>query len=98
MWLSRIIIGLSPNFIVFHMARKKTTGLTEGELRLMDVLWRKKSATVQEIAAGLRNSVVTFQSLQEQRETTLSRSASSRSKKSLLMSSPGAPSDARARG
>jgi len=35
------------------MARKKTTGLTEAELRLMEVLWRKKSATVQEIAAGL---------------------------------------------
>lgn len=35
------------------MPRKLTPGLTESELRLMDVLWRKKSATVAGIADAL---------------------------------------------
>ena len=35
------------------MARKKTTGLTDAELRLMDVLWDKGSATVGDIVDAL---------------------------------------------
>ena len=35
------------------MARKKSLGLTEAELRLMDVLWEKGTATVGEVAAAL---------------------------------------------
>ena len=35
------------------MARKKSQDLTEAELRLMDVIWRKGSATVAEVADGL---------------------------------------------
>ena len=35
------------------MARKKSTTLTEAELRLMDVLWKKGQATVGEIAEAL---------------------------------------------
>ena len=35
------------------MARKKSLDLTEAELRLMDVIWRKGSATVAEVAEGL---------------------------------------------
>ena len=35
------------------MARKKSLTLTEAELRLMDVLWAKRSATVGEVLAGL---------------------------------------------
>lgn len=35
------------------MARKKSTTLTEAELRLMDVLWKKGEATVGEIAEAL---------------------------------------------
>lgn len=35
------------------MPRKKSTSLTEAELRLMDVVWDKGSATVQEVADGL---------------------------------------------
>jgi predicted transcriptional regulator len=35
------------------MARKKSTTLTEAELRLMDVLWKKGEATVGEIADAL---------------------------------------------
>ena len=42
---------------------------------LLVVRARVKVEVREEIAAGLRNSVVTFQSLQEQREATLSRSA-----------------------
>ena len=35
------------------MARKKSLNLTEGEQRLMDVLWKAGSATVAEIAEAL---------------------------------------------
>lgn len=35
------------------MARKKSPHLTEGELRLMDVLWEKGAATVAEVAQAL---------------------------------------------
>jgi predicted transcriptional regulator len=35
------------------VARKKSTTLTEAELRLMDVLWKKGEATVAEIAEAL---------------------------------------------
>ena len=35
------------------MARKKSPNLTEAELRLMDVIWQKKSATVAEVAEAL---------------------------------------------
>jgi predicted transcriptional regulator len=35
------------------MARKKSTTLTDGELRIMEVLWRKGSATVAEVAGEL---------------------------------------------
>lgn len=35
------------------MPRKKTQGLTDAELRLMEVLWEKGSATVAEVAACL---------------------------------------------
>ncbi len=35
------------------MARKKSRTLTDGELRIMEVLWRKGSATVAEVADEL---------------------------------------------
>jgi predicted transcriptional regulator len=35
------------------LARKKSPNLTEAELRLMDVLWEKGSATVGEVAEAL---------------------------------------------
>lgn len=35
------------------MARKQSPGLTDAELRLMDVLWEKGVATVAEVAEGL---------------------------------------------
>jgi predicted transcriptional regulator len=35
------------------VARKKPTNLTAAELRLMDVIWQKKSATVAEVAEAL---------------------------------------------
>jgi len=35
------------------LARKKSTNLTEAELRLMDVIWEKSSATVSEVADAL---------------------------------------------
>jgi predicted transcriptional regulator len=35
------------------LARKKSPNLTEGELRLMDVIWEKGSATVAEVAEAL---------------------------------------------
>jgi predicted transcriptional regulator len=35
------------------VARKKSPNLTEAELRLMDVIWEKGSATVTEVAAAL---------------------------------------------
>ena len=35
------------------MARKKSPNLTEAELRLMDVVWERGSATVSEVTAAL---------------------------------------------
>ena len=35
------------------MARKKSTNLTEGELRLMNVLWKNGPATVGDVTASL---------------------------------------------
>ena len=35
------------------MARRKSTNLTEGELRLMNVLWKKGPATVGDVTASL---------------------------------------------
>lgn len=35
------------------MARKKSPNLTDAELRLMDVLWEKGSATVSDVCDGL---------------------------------------------
>jgi predicted transcriptional regulator len=35
------------------LARKKSPNLTEGELRLMDVLWKQGPATVGDVAASL---------------------------------------------
>lgn len=35
------------------MARKKSLNLTEGEIRLMDVVWEKGSATVAEVTEAL---------------------------------------------
>ena len=35
------------------MARPKSPTLTEAELRLMDVLWRKETATVSDVVASL---------------------------------------------
>jgi len=35
------------------LARKKSTHLTEGELRLMNVVWKKGPATVGDVAASL---------------------------------------------
>jgi predicted transcriptional regulator len=35
------------------LARRKSTNLTEGELRLMHVLWKKGSATVGDVTASL---------------------------------------------
>lgn len=36
------------------MARKKSPTLTEAELRLMKVIWKKKSATVQEVVDAVK--------------------------------------------
>jgi predicted transcriptional regulator len=36
------------------LARKKSRNLTEAELRLMDIVWDKGTATVGEVAAALR--------------------------------------------
>jgi len=53
---------------------RKSTTLTEAELRLMDVLWRKGQATVQEVLTGLPvrpplayNSVLTIIRILEQK-------------------------------
>jgi len=37
------------------LARKKSPHLTDAELRLMDVLWEKRAATVAEVADALPN-------------------------------------------
>jgi predicted transcriptional regulator len=39
------------------VARKKSTGLTDAELRLMEVLWRIGTATVSEVAEKLPKDV-----------------------------------------
>ena len=39
------------------MARKKSAGLTDGELRLMEVLWEKGAATVSEVAEAVPESL-----------------------------------------
>ena len=56
------------------MPPRKSTTLTEAELRLMDVLWRKGPATVQEVLTGLPvwpplayNSVLTIIRILEQK-------------------------------
>ncbi len=55
------------------MARKRSTTLTEAELRLMDVLWQKGQATVAEVTAALPpppiayNSVLTTMRILEQK-------------------------------
>ena len=37
--------------------RKKTVGLTDAELRLMEVLWKKGAATVSDVVDGLPKNV-----------------------------------------
>ncbi len=56
------------------MPPRKSTTLTEAELRLMDVLWQKGQATVQEVLTGLPdrpplayNSVLTIIRILEQK-------------------------------
>lgn len=56
------------------MPPRKSTTLTEAELRLMDVLWQKGRATVQEVLTGLPdrpplayNSVLTIIRILEQK-------------------------------
>jgi len=55
------------------MARKRSTVLTEAELRLMEVLWDKARATVAEVTAALPpppiayNSVLTTMRILEQK-------------------------------
>lgn len=55
------------------MARKKSPTLTEAELRLMEVLWRKRRATVAEVAEALPppplayNTVLTTMRILEQK-------------------------------
>jgi predicted transcriptional regulator len=42
------------------MARKQSPTLTEAELPIMDILWQKGSAVVTDVAAGLVNSAVAY--------------------------------------
>ena len=55
------------------MPRKKSSTLTEAELRVMEVLWRKERATVAEVTADLGppplayNSVLTTMRILEQK-------------------------------
>ncbi len=55
------------------MARKKSPTLTEAELRLMEVLWHKRKATVAEVAEALPppplayNTVLTTMRILEQK-------------------------------
>ena len=55
------------------MARKKSTTLTEAELRLMEVLWRKRRATVADVTEALPpppiayNTVLTTMRILEQK-------------------------------
>jgi predicted transcriptional regulator len=39
------------------LARKKSPNLTESELRLMEIIWKKGSATVAEVAGALPKSL-----------------------------------------
>jgi predicted transcriptional regulator len=39
------------------LARSKSLNLTDAELRLMEVLWQKESATVSEVVEGLPSAV-----------------------------------------
>ena len=39
------------------MPRKKSAGLTDAELRLMEVLWKKGAATVSDVVDGLPKNV-----------------------------------------
>ena len=39
------------------MARKKSSGLTDAELRVMDALWSKGSATVSDVLASLSREI-----------------------------------------
>lgn len=39
------------------MARKKSSGLTDAELRVMDAVWSKGSATVSDVLAGLPRGI-----------------------------------------
>jgi predicted transcriptional regulator len=45
------------------MARRRSQTLTDGEARLMQVLWAKQSATVAEVAARLRSHYSTVQTM-----------------------------------
>ena len=45
------------------MARKKSPNLTEGELRLMKVLWKKGAATVSDVAASLTDPPLAYSSV-----------------------------------
>jgi len=56
------------------MARKKTPTLTEGELRLMDIVWEKGEATVNQVLSALSstkapayNTVLTILRILEQK-------------------------------
>jgi predicted transcriptional regulator len=42
------------------MGRKPSTTLTEGELRMMEVLWRTGSATVAEVTTALREHKLAY--------------------------------------
>jgi predicted transcriptional regulator len=42
------------------MARKKSPTLTDAELRLMDVIWQKRSATAAEVLAALPDSELAY--------------------------------------
>lgn len=56
------------------MARRKSPGLTEAELRVMDIVWDKSTATVAEVAAAIQgepslayNTVLTTLRILEQK-------------------------------
>ncbi len=45
------------------MARRRSATLTDGEARLMQVLWARESATVAEVAAQLKSNYSTVQTM-----------------------------------
>jgi predicted transcriptional regulator len=45
------------------MARRRSTTLTEAELRLMEVLWQKEQATVAEVTAALPPPPIAYNSV-----------------------------------